>query len=342
MDKMRKIGSIASSSILSKSKFFNTKDMITTTSPALNIALSGSIYGGITPGLTFLAGPSRTFKTCMGLKMVSAYLDKYPESMCIFYDSEFGITEDYLKQMGVDTDRVLHVPIEDIEQFKFDIMQKLKEVVRGDKIIIFVDSIGNLASKKEVEDALKENAAADMTRSKQMKSCFRMITPHLTTKDIPMIAVNHTYSTMELYSKQVMSGGTGPMYSANTVFIISRAQEKDKDNELEGFTFTINIEKSRFVKEKSKIPLTVRFEDGIDRYSGILDIALEGGFITQPTKQTYQLTSDQKLPPVKKKNVEPLLDIILKDDGFAKYIENKYKMTGVLQTSTKKEEDDDE
>lgn len=339
---MKKIGSIKSSDVLSHSKFFNNKDMVTTSSPALNIALSGSIDGGLTPGLTFLAGPSRTFKTCMGLKMVAAYLNKYPESMCIFYDSEFGVTPEYLTQMGVDTERVLHVPIEDVEQFKFDIMQKLKEVVLGDKIIFFVDSIGNLASKKEVDDALSGNTAADMTRSKQMKSCFRMITPHLTTKDIPMIAVNHTYSTMELYSKQVMSGGTGPMYSANTVFIISRAQEKDKDNELEGFTFTINIEKSRFVKEKAKIPLTVRFEDGIDRYSGILDIALEGGFIIQPTKQTYQLTSNQKLPAVKKKNVEPLLDEVLKDAKFAKYIENKYKMTGIQQITTKKDEEDDE
>ena len=339
MDKMKKLGG-KDNDTLSDSKLFNDKDMVQTSVPALNIALSGSLFGGITPGLTFLAGPSRTFKTNMGLKMVASYLDKYPEAICVFYDSEFGVTEAYLKSMGVDPTRVLHVPVMNIEQLKFDMVQRLEAIERGEKVIIFIDSVGNLASKKEVEDALSENSAADMTRAKSLKSLFRMVTPYLTHKDLPCIAINHTYATMELYSKQVMSGGTGGMLSANSVFIISSAQDKDKDNKIEGFTFTINIEKSRYVRQRSKIPLTVRYEDGIDYYSGLLELAIEGKFITQPTKQTYQLAANLKMEPTKKKTVEPILDIVMKDPKFAEYIENVYKMTGTPPAASKDDSDD--
>ena len=131
--------------------------------------------------------------------------------------------------------------------------------------MIVVDSVGNLASKKEVEDASEGKSVADMTRAKQMKSLFRMVTPHLTIKDIPMVVVNHTYSEIGLFPKQIVSGGTGLIYSADNIFIIGRQQEKD-GNEVTGFNFIINVEKSRFVREKSKIPIEVSFEGGSGLY----------------------------------------------------------------------------
>jgi hypothetical protein len=70
-----------------------------------------------------------------------------------------------------------------------------------------IDSIGNLASKKEVEDAENEKSVADMSRAKSLKSLFRIITPHLTTKNIPCLAVNHIYQEMGLYPKAIVSGG---------------------------------------------------------------------------------------------------------------------------------------
>ena len=283
LEKMKKSGSIKNSSILSQSMFFNKKDMVPTDVPIINVALSGSLNGGLTSGLTFIAGESKHFKSLLGLIMVSAYMKKYPDSVCLFYDSEFGITPEYIKANNIDTSRVIHLPIEHLEQLKFDIAKRLNEIERGDKVIIFIDSVGNLASKKEAEDALDEKAVADMTRARTMKSLWRIVTPHLTTKDIPCIAINHTYKTMEMFSKSVMSGGTGGMYSANQVFIIGKSQEKD-GQELIGYNFTINIEKSRFVREKSKLPFTVTFEKGLSKWSGLLDIALESGHVIKPSR----------------------------------------------------------
>lgn len=272
---------------LEKSFLFNDKDVVKTRVPLLNLALSGKFDGGLTSGLTVIAGPSKHFKSNISLVLVSAYMKKYPDAICLFYDSEFGITPSYLKSMGVDPERVVHTPIQNVEQLKFDIVNQLEAIDRKDKVIVFIDSIGNMASKKETEDAMNEKSVADMTRAKQLKSLFRIITPYFTTKDIPCIAVNHTIETMEMYSKTVMTGGTGVMYSADTVFIIGRRQIKE-GTEITGYEFVLNVEKSRYVKEKSKLPISVTFDGGINMYSGLLDLGQELGYIVKPKAGWYQ------------------------------------------------------
>ena len=274
MDKLKKNSTIKDTAILTESKFFQTKDLIQTSVPALNVALSGRLDGGLTPGLTVFAGPSKHFKTAFSLLLAKSYLDKYDDAIVLFYDSEFGTPQAYFDTFAIDTSRVIHTPITDIEQLKHDVMSQMNGIERGDHVIVIVDSVGNLASKKEVEDALDGKSVADMTRAKQMKSLFRMVTPHLTIKDIPMVVVNHTYQTMEMFSKAVVSGGTGIYYSADNIYIIGRQQEKT-GQDLTGYNFIINVEKSRFVREKSKIPVEVSFEGGISKWSGLLDMAME-------------------------------------------------------------------
>jgi RecA/RadA recombinase len=331
MNRLSAAGSIKQAATLSKSSFFNKKDQVATEVPIINAALSGSITGGLSSGLTFLAGPSKHFKSLLGLVLVKAYMKKYPEAICIFYDSEFGITPEYIASSGIDTDRVLHVPIEHIEMLKFDISKRLEEIKRGDKVILFIDSVGNLASKKEVEDALDEKSVADMTRAKTLKSLWRIVTPHLTTKDISCIAVNHTYQTQEMYSKSVMSGGTGGMYSANQVFIIGKAQEKD-GTELVGWNFTINIEKSRFVKEKSKFTFQVTYKGGISKWSGLMDIALESGHVIKPKNGWYQIVDletgviNEKSYRLADTNNKDFWIPIMTTDSFQSFVKAKYCM----------------
>ena len=209
MDKLKKNSKVKQSSILSESKFFNNKDMIPTDVPMINVALSGDMNGGLAPGLTVLAGPSKHFKTSFALIMASAYLKKYPESVLLFYDSEFGSPQTYFETFGIDTSRVLHTPITNVEELKFDMIGQLEALDRDDKVVVVIDSIGNLASKKEMEDAINEKSVADMSRAKALKGLFRMCTPYLAMKNIPLIAVNHTYQEIGLFPKAIVSGGTG-------------------------------------------------------------------------------------------------------------------------------------
>ena len=287
MDKLKKNSKIKETETLSNSKFFTEKDMVPTDVPMVNVALSGSVNGGVTPGLTVLAGPSKHFKTSFALLMAGAYLNKKPDAVMLFYDSEFGSPQSYFEQFGIDTNRVLHTPIANVEELKFDLVNQLEQLDRSDEVIIVIDSIGNLASKKELEDALNEKGVADMSRAKSLKGLFRMVTPYLTMKDIPLLAINHTYKEIGLFPKDVVGGGTGIYYSADNIWILGRQQEK-QGTEVVGYNFVINVEKSRYVKEKSKIPIGVSWEGGVQRYSGLLDVALAGGFVSKPSNGWYQ------------------------------------------------------
>ena len=329
LDKIKKNTTIKDSAILSKSKLFVDKDMIPTKIPVVNIALSGKLDGGLTPGLTMWAGPSKHFKTAFSLLMAKAYLDKYDDAVILFYDSEFGTPKSYFETFQIDQERVIHTPLTDVEQLKFDIMNQLKEVTRGDHLMIIVDSIGNLASKKEVEDALEQKSVGDMTRAKQIKSLFRMVTPHLTLKDIPMVVVNHTYMEIGMFPKAIVGGGTGSYYSADNIFILGRQQEKD-GSELLGYNFIINVEKSRYVKEKAKIPITVMFEGGISKYSGLLEIALESGHVVKPSNGWYARVNtetgevEDKKFRIKDTDTREFWSKILKDKTFLEWIKKNY------------------
>ena len=333
LERLQKNSTIRETDILTESKFFSNKDLIQTSVPAVNVALSGRLDGGLTPGLTVFAGPSKHFKTAFAMLLAKSFLDKYEDGVVLFYDSEFGAPQAYFQTFDIDTNRVVHSPISDIEQLKHDIMQQLNGVERDDHIMIIVDSVGNLASKKEVEDALEGKSVADMTRAKQMKSLFRMITPHLTIKDIPAIVINHTYKEIGLFPKDVVSGGTGIYYSADNIFIIGRRQQKT-GTDVTGYEFVINVEKSRFVREKSKIPVAVTWEDGISKWSGLLDMGLESGHVIKPSNGWYQKidpeTGEVADIKVRAKDLDKNFWLpILQDKRFSDWVQKRYTIGSV-------------
>ena len=286
LEKIRKNTNIKDAAILKESKFFTKKDMVPTSIPALNVALSGRLDGGFVPGLTLWCGPSKHFKSMFSLLMAKAYMDKYPDAVMVFYDCEFGTPMAYFESLQIDTSRIVHIPIMNMEEFKFDVIKQLEALDRGDRVIFVVDSLGNMSSKKEMDDAIEGKSVADMSRAKQMKSIFRMITPYLTRLDIPMVAVNHIYMEQGLYPKAIVSGGTGVYLSADNIYILGRQQEKE-GTEVIGYNFIINVEKSRHVREKAKIPICVKHEGGLSRWSGLLEMALDSGHVIKPSNGWY-------------------------------------------------------
>lgn len=330
MDKLKKNSKIKTSEILTESTLFSEKDMTPTDVPMVNVALSGSVDGGLAPGLTVLAGPSKHFKTSFALLMAAAYLKARPNAVVLFYDSEFGSPKSYFEQFDVDPDRVLHTPITNVEELKFDLIAQLDTLDRDDEVVIVIDSIGNLASKKELEDAKDEKSVADMSRAKALKGLFRMVTPYLTMKNIPLIAINHTYKEIGLFPKDIVGGGTGITYSADNIWILGRQQDK-KGTEIQGYHFVINVEKSRYVKEKSKIPITVSWDGGVRKYSGLLDCALAGGYVTKPSNGWYAVV-DQETGEVGPKvrhdvtNDKSFWDPVFAETDFKDFLMKQYKI----------------
>jgi len=287
-DKFAKNSTIKGAMVLSESDVFNEKDMASTPIPMLNVALSSKINGGLAAGTTVIAGESKHFKTAFALICAAAFQRENPDGWVVFYDSEFGSPPEYFSSFGIDPERVWHVPVTSIEQLRTDLSNQLEKTEKGEKVCIVVDSLGNLASNKEITDALEGNEKADMTRAKVIKSLFRIITPHLTLKDIPMLTINHVYKEMSLHGRNIVSGGTGAYYSADNIWIVGRRQDK-ADNEIKGYHFIINIEKSRYVREGAKIPISVTFRGGVAKWSGLLEVAEELGYARKPKVGWYEV-----------------------------------------------------
>jgi RecA/RadA recombinase len=264
--------------------------------------------------------------------MARSYIRHYKDSVILFYDSEFGTPQSYFDNFGIPQNRVVHTPITDIEELRHDLSVQIDNITRTDKVIIVIDSLGNLASRKEVTDALEGNEKSDMTRAKVIKSMFRIITPKLTLKNIPLVVINHTYKEMGMFPKDIVSGGTGSYLAADNIWVLGRRQDKD-GNEISGYDFIINIEKSRYVREKSKIPITISYDGGINKWSGLLDLAIEAGYIVSPTKGWYSTvdknTGEVGTQKMRAGDIEDSDDFwkkMFSETDFAAWIENKYKL----------------
>ena len=156
-----------------------------------------------------------------------------------------------------------------------------------------------------------------------------MCTPYLAMKDISMLAINHTYQEMGLFPKAIVSGGSGIYYSANDIWIIGRRQNKT-GTEVTGYDFVVNIEKSRSVKEKSKIPISVSWEGGVEQYSGLLEVALAGGFAQKPSNGWYEginpatgevLTKKSRMAETLKSD---FWDRIMTETNFKEFIKRQF------------------
>lgn len=276
-------------SSLDNSKYFNREvDETVTQLPILNLAISGKLDGGFIYGVHTIAGESRRFKTLFGLYMMSAYLKKYPNAIAIMYDTEFGMTDEYIEKFDLDKSRILHIPVMSVEELKHEVVTQLDDLIsdvdpKGEnknKVFMFVDSLGMLPSLKEYEDAVKGDPKADLTRSKQIKSFFRLITVKLKLLDMPFVCIQHVYKELSggQYAATVVSGGQGGILASDTIWVIGKQQDKEGsgvNRKLLGYNFIITVDKSRKVKEKSKFKITVHWEDGIHKYSGLADLATE-------------------------------------------------------------------
>ena len=333
MKKILKNSSIANIAQLDKQELLLNAINVQTPIPALNLAFSGQLDVGYGSDFMLLAGKSKSFKTFFALIMAKAFLDKYDDSIVLFYDSEFGASSKYFESIGIDPSRVAHIPIMDIEEFKFDLIKQVESIdAKTEKVFILVDSIGNLASKKEKETTLAEKSTVDLTRNRELKSLSRMVTPYLKSKNIPMVCIAHTYADMSNpYGGEIVSGGRGIEYSASTIFIVSKRQEKD-GADLVGYQFVITVEKSRYVREKSKIPITVTFEGGIEKWSGLLEIALESGHVIKPSMGWYSRVNkttgevEEKKWRAKDTNSSEFWSAIFADKTFNEWIKNRYKI----------------
>lgn len=330
-DRLIKSSTIEETSLLEQSTLWDEKQMVVTPVPALNIALSGRPDGGMLPGIVQIAGDSKKFKSKFAIELAKAFQNTFKDGIVLFMDSEFGTPRPYFNEL--DLTRIVHTPIVNLEKLRTELATQLDavDVKEGDKLFIIIDSLGNIPSVKELTDAKKvDDSPADMTRAKVIKSVFRIMGPQLVLKEVYVVVINHTYQSMDQYAteKEIVTGGRGSIYNSNTVWIITSSVNRE-DKELVGFNFTIGIQKSRYLKQGTRIPITVSFDEGIDKWSGMLDMAIDSGLIIRPTKQSYALAArpDETFKRKELEGNDEFFEYLLNKTEFPDWIKKEYTLS---------------
>ena len=262
-------------------------EFIDTGSHIFNALLSGSLYGGLPSNkITALAGESATGKTYFALGVVKQFLEDHKDSAVIYFESESAISKDMIESRGIDSSRVVIVPVVTVQQFRnqaINILDKYIETPKSKrpKMFFVLDSLGMLSTTKEIEDTAEGKETKDMTRAQITKGAFRVLTLKLGRVGIPMIVTNHTYDVIgSMFPQKEMGGGSGLKYAASSIIFLSKKKEKE-GTEIIGNIIHCKNAKSRMTVENRMVDVRLSYDKGLDRYYGLLDMALAFNVFTK-------------------------------------------------------------
>ena len=254
---------------------------IDTGSYALNGLLSGTIFGGLPSNkITAIAGEAATGKTFFALGIVKHFLDKHKDGGVIFFESESALTRELIESRGVDSKRMVIVPVSTVQEFRYQAIKVLDKYIEQDEskrqpIMFVLDSLGMLSTTKEMADTAEGKETRDMTRSQIVKAAFRVLTLKLGKAKVPMIMTNHTYDVIgAMFPQKEMGGGSGLKYAASNIIYLSRRKEKEGKEVIGQIIHCLNY-KSRLTKENARVDVRLTYDKGLDKHYGLLDVALK-------------------------------------------------------------------
>lgn len=346
---------LANAATLDQSKISNIEEWVSTGSYTLNKVLSGSYNKGLPRGrIVALAGPSGVGKSfvcgnCLREAQKAGFT-------CVVFDSENAIDKDFLGRIGVNVSEILHVPIVTINEFKFKsikIMREMHEMDPEAKLFFVMDSIGGLLTEKEYFDQIEqENTAMDMgLRAKQLRTAAKALTAEVAKTKSIMMVTNHTYEQAAANPQAApivkMGGGEGFIYATSAVLFLRKSLEKEeKDNLATGKTEKVvkgailkaTTEKNRFVPQGLKGEIYISFDKGVNRWYGLLEDAMEAGFIKIPSVGWYETRDGKKLRKKDLYKSDVWLPMI---EDLNKYVENKYKFVSYDEEPGESTDDSD-
>ena len=271
---------------------------IDTGSYILNALISGDIYGGIpTNKITAFAGETATGKTFFILGIVKQFLTDNPSGGVLYFESESALTKQMIEDRGIDSSRMIILPVSTIQEFTHQALKVVEKHMDGQEdrpLMMCLDSLGMLSTTKEVTDISEGKETKDMTRAQLVKGAFRVLTLKLGKAGIPLLVTNHTYKQVgTMFPQNVMGGGSGIQYAASTIVFLSRRKEKE-GTEVIGNIIHCKNYKSRLTKEIKTVDVLLRYDQGLNRYYGLIELAEDAGIFTKVSTR-YEMPDGSKV-----------------------------------------------
>ena len=268
---------------------------VDTGSYILNALVSGDIHGGIPSNkITALAGETATGKTFFALGMVKQFLADNPSGGVLYFEAESALTKEMIESRGIDSKRMIILPVTTIQEFTHQAVKIVENHTEDKPIMMCLDSLGMLSTTKEVGDISEGKETKDMTRAQLVKGCFRVLTLKLGKAGIPLLVTNHTYKQVgTMFPQDVMGGGSGLQYAASTIIFLSKRKEKEGTDVVGNVIHCKNF-KSRLTKENKRVNVLLRYDQGLNRYYGLLELAEEAG-IFKKVSTRYEMPDGSKI-----------------------------------------------
>jgi len=272
-------------------------DYIDTGSYILNALLSGSIHKGLPANkITAFAGESATGKTFFLLGIVKQFLTDNPSGGVLYFESESALTPEMIEERDIDKTRFIQLPVATIQDFAQQASRVVDKHIENSEapLLLCLDSLGMLSTAKEVEDITTGANKVDMTKARIVKGAFRVLTLKLAKAGIPLLVTNHTYKQVgAMFPQDIMGGGSGLQYAASSIVFLSKRKEKVGTDVIGNIIHCKNF-KSRLAKENKKVDVLLTYDQGLNRYYGLLDLA-EKYDIIKKVSTRYELPDGAKI-----------------------------------------------
>lgn len=339
-----------------ESRFGDVNNWISTGSYALNRILSGSIYKGIPSGrITVLGGESSSGKSLISA-FIAANAIKDGYDAVFYFDAEGGGLASFFEGVGCDTEKVIQILVESVEDAQIQILktfksiQEFKEENPDAKFLCILDSLGALVAEKVIRDADKDKVASEMGgRSKIVNNMVKAITIPALKSDTAMLILNHIYddpSAMFASKIKNQGGGRGLQYMGTINVQCSRLLEKDESKDSEAFHSGTNLNfftvKNRCCRPSLETRIYLDFKKGFtNKYDGLFDEAIRGGFIECPSQGYFTVPSwtdpDKKWRKSQLESNEEVWKTFI--DKFDEWSQNDLKYSKAAQDAIKEAEE---
>lgn len=280
---------------------------ISTGNYALNGILSGNTATGIPEDtIVALCGESNTGKSYILAHMVKHAIEAGFE--VLLFDSERAVRKDYYERIGCDISKIFRIPVGSTMDFRnkaFKIIQDYYgRTGPNGKLFVGLDSLANLASEKELADAEAEKTVADQgNNAKGQNSAFRVLSSLASEYNFPCVFTNHVYASIGdfISFRPKISGGGKAIYNSHIILFLERLVNKEEVEDAFGamkktqigIKMKITTIKNREYPEEKSINIALRYDEGLNPYSGLLDFAIRAGVIGNKAKG-YLVTATGK------------------------------------------------
>ena len=224
-------------------------DWISTGSTMLDLAVSNRPDGGLAAGrITEINGLEGSGKSLIGAHALASTQQK--GGLGVYIDTESAVSAEFLQAIGIDTDKMLYVHLETVEDV-FDtietIITKIRESDKDKLVTILVDSLAAASTKVEMDADFDKDGWAT-SKAIILSKAMRKVTQMIARQNVCLIFTNQLRQKMGVMfgDPWTTSGGKAlPFHASTRIRLKNMGQIKDTKKNTIGIKIRAQVIKNR-------------------------------------------------------------------------------------------------